>query len=163
VPIRGSVRRMTEDVDIFRSTLVWRLPACGSANGTFPRTPFLPEIPSERRPKKPVFSAVPKPCATSCTASVCTLSRTRAGLPLPRCVSGSIALPAKGHRGSSIARAPGDHPKSRASWHRTAIASSIQTPCSMVPALPSGAATNSPRCWPTRLGSSSVGKVCAVC
>ena len=49
----------------------------------------------------------------------------------------------QGTRVSSTARAPGDPPKSRASWNGTSIISSIKTPCSTAPSIPSGVVANS--------------------
>ena len=58
------------------------------------------------------------------------------------CGNGCSALRRRGPRAYWIARAPGDRPRSRASWSSTSIASSIKTPSSMAPSRPSGVAAN---------------------
>ena len=62
-----------------------------------------------------------------------------------------------------IARAPVDRPKSRVRWNSTSIASSIKTPSSMAPSIPSGVAANSRPSWPAKPASNLAAKVSAAC
>src|SRR4029453_4902758 len=111
----------------FCSSFSWRPPLCGPSHSTFPIRLSPLWIPSSSRPRRPVSSAVPKPCARSSKGTASKRCPTRCTLPIPRCASGSIALPTKEFTAWWIAPAPGAHPKGPARWRTTPIGSPAHT------------------------------------
>ena len=64
------------------------------------------------------------------------------------------------HQASWTTPAPGDPPKSRASWNSTSNASSSTTPWSMAPSIPNGVVASWRPSSPVKPGSNSAAKVC---
>src|SRR6266487_1020549 len=95
----------------FCSTLYERALPCELFSSTFPIMPYLPSTPSCNRRKRPVSSAVPKPCATLSQGSASKRSLTRCIVRIPLSASGSIVLPTKAPKVCSTVPAPVDRLK----------------------------------------------------